>query len=418
MQAIQYIKSVPRYLMVRLLGKHWNWLYTSGTSCIRLAEIDEPQFPTPDWVKIKTRLSGICGSDLATITAKGSPYFSPFTSCPFVLGHEVVGEIAEAGERVEAYAVGDRVVIEPVLSCEIRGIEPECYQCRNGHFANCENITGGNISAGIQTGYCRDTGGGWSPYFLAHKNQIHRVPENLSDEIAVLLEPFACALHGVLKANLKDTDEVLIIGAGTVGLLTVAAIRAIGKSNRILIVAKHPHQRQLASELGADEILSSDKSLYANFCRLTGAESYQPELGKPVLLGGVDVTFDCVASATTIDDALRFTRAQGRVMLVGMPAIPKNIDWTSVWYKELKVSGAYTYGVEDYAGEKIRTFTLGIRLLEQMGDRLLPLIGEQFSLKEYRQAIQAAMSTGRSGAVKTVFDLRSQDEAVLDSVDI
>ena len=121
MQAIQYIKSVPRYLMVRLLGKHWKSLYTSGVSCIRLAEIDEPQLPTPDWVKIKTRLSGICGSDLATITAKGSPYFSPFTSTPFVLGHEVVGEIAEIEESVGGYTVGDRVVIEPVLSCEIRG---------------------------------------------------------------------------------------------------------------------------------------------------------------------------------------------------------------------------------------------------------------------------------------------------------
>ena len=395
MQAIQYIKSVPRYLMVRLLGKRWNWLYTSGVSCIRLAEIGAPQLPTPDWVKIKTRLSGICGSDLATITAKGSPYFSPFTSCPFVLGHEVVGEIAEIGKGVEGYTVGDRVVIEPVLSCEIRGIEPGCHQCRQGYFANCENITRGNISAGIQTGYCRDTGGGWSPYLLAHKNQIHRVPDALSDEIAVLLEPFACALHGVLKANLKDTDEVLIIGAGTVGLLTIAAIRAGGKQNRILIVAKYPYQRQLARELGADEILSADKSLYPNFCGLTGAESYQPELGKPVLLGGVDVTFDCVASATTIDDALRFTRAQGRVMLVGMPAIPKNIDWTSVWYKELEVSGAYTYGVESYEGAEIRTFTLGIWLLERMGNRLLPLIGERFALKEYRQAIQAAMSTGR-----------------------
>ena len=407
MQAIQYIKSVPRYLMVRLLGKRWKSLYTSGVSCIRLAEIDEPQLPTPDWVKIKTRLSGICGSDLATITAKGSPYFSPFTSCPFVLGHEVVGEIAEIGKGVEGYTAGDRVAIEPVLSCEIRGIEPGCYQCRQGHFANCENITQGSISAGIQTGYCHDTGGGWSPYLLAHKNQIHSVPDSLPDEIAVLLEPFACALHGVLKANLEDTDEVLIIGAGTVGLLTVAAIRAIGKPNRILIVAKYPHQRQLASELGADEILASDKSLYGNFCALTGAESYQPELGKPVLLGGVDVTFDCVASAATIDDALRFTRAQGRVMLVGMPAIPKNIDWTSVWYKELQVSGTYTYGSENYAGEEIRTFTLGIRLLAQMGDRLLPLLGEKFSLREYRKAVQAALSTGRSGAVKTVFDLRS-----------
>ncbi|MCZ6679901.1 MAG: alcohol dehydrogenase catalytic domain-containing protein [Candidatus Poribacteria bacterium] len=406
MEAIQYIKSVPRYLTVRLLGKRWQWLYTSAASCIRLAKIDEPQLPTPDWVKIETHLSGICGSDLATITAKGSPYFSPFTSSPFVLGHEVVGEIAEVGSGVEGYDVGSRVVIEPVLSCEIRGIAPQCYQCQRGQFANCENITRGKISAGIQTGYCRDTGGGWSTYFLAHKNQLHRVPDDLSDEIAVLIEPFACALHAVLKAHPRDTDDILIIGAGTMGLLTVSAIRAIGKSNRILIVAKYPHQQKLARDLGADEILLPNKALYASFCRLTDAESYQPELGKPVLLGGVNVTFDCVASASTIDDALRFTRAQGRVVLVGMPAVPKNIDWTSIWYKELKVSGAYTYGIENTEGEPIRTFPLGIQLLQKMGHRLLPLIGERFSLKDYRRAIQSALHTGKSGSVKTIFDQR------------
>ena len=406
MQAVQYIKSVPRYLMVRFLGKRWNWLYTSGTSCIRLAEIKEPKLPTPDWVKIRTRLSGICGSDLATITAKGSPYFSPFTSCPFVLGHEVVGEIAEIGSQVEGYTVGDRVVIEPVLSCKIRGLEPQCRQCQQGQFANCENITRGNISAGIQTGYCRDTGGGWSPHFLAHRNQIHRIPDDLPDEIAVLIEPFACALHSVLRADLRDTDEILIIGAGTVGLLTIAAIRAIGRSNRILVIAKYAHQRKLAQALGANEILSPGAGLYTHFCRLTQAESHQPELGKPVLLGGVDVSFDCVACDTTIDDALRFTGPRGRVMLVGMPAIPRNIDWTSIWYKELKVSGAYTYGIETYEGEQIRTFTLGIRLLRRMGNRILPLIGEPFLLKDYRNALMAALHTGKSGTVKTVFDLR------------
>ena len=139
---------------------------------------------------------------------------------------------------------------------------------------------------------------------------------------------------------------------------------------------------------------------------MTGAEAHQPELGKPVLLGGADVTFDCVASSTTIDDALRFTRAQGRVLVVGMPAIPKNIDWTSIWYKELKVSGAYTYGVENYNDSRIRTFELGILLLGQMGKQLLPLIGDRFPLQDYRDAIEAALHTGRSGTVKTIFDLQ------------
>ena len=407
MQAIQYVKSIPRYLAVRLLGKYIGELYTSGVSCIRLADIPTPEINGAAWVRIKTCLSGICGSDLATITAKGSPYFSPFTSTPFVLGHEVVGEIAEVGAEVEGYAIGDRIVVEPVLSCAIRGIQPLCDQCQRGRFANCENITKGDISSGIQTGYCRDTGGGWSEYFVAHQEQLHHVPAELADEIAVLAEPFACALHGVLKADLDESDEILIIGAGTMGLLTVAAIRALEKKNRILIVAKYPHQQKLAREFGADEIVPHDKNLYANFCRLTGAEAHQPELGKPVLIGGTDVTFDCVASATTIDDALRFTRAAGRVLLVGMPAIPKNIDWTSIWYKELRVSGAYTYGVENYRGRQIRTFELAIQLLGQIGNQLLPLIGDRFSLTDYRGAIEAALHTGRSGTVKTLFDLQS-----------
>ena len=106
---------------MRYLGKRWRGLYTSPFSCTRLVDIPEPQLPTPEWVKVRTRLSGICGSDLATITAKGSPYFSPFTSTPFVLGHEIVGEIAETGDAVEGFPVGARVVIEPVLSCPVRG---------------------------------------------------------------------------------------------------------------------------------------------------------------------------------------------------------------------------------------------------------------------------------------------------------
>ena len=312
MEAIQYTKNIPRYLAMRYLGKRWRGLYTSPFSCTRLVDIPEPQLPTPEWVKVKTRLSGICGSDLATITAKGSPYFSPFTSTPFVLGHEIVGDIAEIGDAVDGFPVGTRVVIEPALSCKVRGISPECPQCRNTHFANCENITKGNISAGIQTGYCRDTGGGWSQYVLAHQSQLHLVPDGISDEGAVLLEPFACAIHGVLKIPSDKTTTICVIGGGTIGLLTVAALRILGHRNRIIIFTKYPHQQQLARELGADDVLSPNKSRYAAFCELTDAASHQPELGQQVFIGGVDVTFDCIGSSVTIDDALRFTRAGGK----------------------------------------------------------------------------------------------------------
>ena len=406
MKAIQYTKSIPRYLVMRHLGKRWRNLYTSSVSCMHLVDIPEPQLPTPEWVKVRTRLSGICGSDLAIITAKGSPYFSPFTSTPFVLGHEIIGEIAETGATVEGFPVGARVVIEPALSCQVRGITPQCHQCQNLRFANCENITKGDISAGVQTGYCRDTGGGWSEYVLAHQSQLHLVPDDILDETAVLLEPFACALHGVLKTEFNEADEICVIGGGTIGLLTVAALRILGHQNRTLVFAKYPHQQQLALELGADEVLSPNSGRYAAFCELTGATSHQPELGQQVLIGGVDVTFDCIGSSVTIDDALRFTRAGGEVILVGMPGIPKNVDWTSIWYKQLNVKGAYTYGLETHNGEQIHTFTLGMRLLQKMGPGLRPLVSKPFSLRDYKRAIQTAMNTGKTATVKTAFDLR------------
>ena len=368
----------------------------------------EPQLPTSQWVKIKTRLSGICGSDLATITSKGSTYFSPFTSTPFVLGHEIVGEIAEIGEVVEGRSIGERVVIEPALSCRVREIDPPCHQCQNLRFANCENITKGSISAGIQTGYCRDTGGGWSKYVLAHQSQLHLVPDDMSDELAVLLEPFACAIHGVLQAKFDDKAEICVIGGGTIGLLTVAALRMLGHQNRILIFAKYPHQQKFAHDLGADIVIPANRSRYAAFSELTDAESYQPELGQQILIGGVDITFDCIGSSVTIDDALRFTRAGGEVILLGMPGIPENIDWTSIWYKQLQVKGAYIYGIESYKEEQIHTFQLGLRLLQEHGEQLLPLIGTPFSLRDYKRAIQTALNTGKTSTVKTVFDLRTE----------
>ena len=413
MQAIQYTKSIPRYFAMRYLGKRWRSLYTSPVSCVRLVDIPEPQLPTPEWVKVKPRLSGICGSDLATITAKGSPYFSPFTSTPFVLGHEIVGDIAEIGDAVDGFSVGARAVIEPALSCKVRGISPPCHQCQNSRFANCENITKGDISEGVQTGYCRDTGGGWSQSVLAHQSQLHLVPDDISDEAAVLLEPFACALHGVLKAQhlvggICNPDSLIcIIGGGTIGLLTVAALRALGHRNRIIIFAKYPHQQQLARELGADDVLSPNSDRYAAFSELTGATSHQPELGQQVLIGGVDVSFDCIGSSVTIDDALRFTRAGGEVILVGMPGIPKNVDWTSIWYKQLRVTGAYTYGLETHNDEEIHTFTLGMRLLQKMETHLRPLVSRLFPLKDYKHAIQTALNTGKTATVKTAFDLRN-----------
>ncbi|RUT07251.1 alcohol dehydrogenase [Dulcicalothrix desertica PCC 7102] len=406
MLALSYIKSVPRYLLVRTLAPKLPQISTSSLSSLKLGNVTPPTLPGKEWIRINTRLSGICGSDISTIKAKGSFYLSPFVSFPFVLGHEVVGTVSEVGSSVSKIAVGERVVIEPNLSCQVRGISSLCPQCQKGNYGNCENVTLGDIAPGLQTGYCQTTGGGWSSELVAHQLQVHVVPDKLSDEEAVLIEPFSCAIHGVLKANLQGDETVMVMGCGVIGLLTIAAMRALGYKCRVLAIAKYPHQEELAQVLGANQVFRYSKNIHQEISTFLKSKIFQPDLGKPVLASGVDCTFDCVATSNSIDDSLRLTRANGKVVLVGMPAVPKGIDWTAMWYKELQIIGAYTYGTEIYQGEKIRTFTLALRLMEQQDGLLKSLITGYYKLQDYRQAMKTAMNSKQSKSIKTVFDLR------------
>ena len=401
-QALLYSKSVPRYLLMRYGAKRIQNLETSRFSPIQPTNVPEPKLPTPEWVRVKPLLAGICGSDLATLSAESSPYFSPVTSPPFVMGHEVVGEVVEVGACFET---GERVVIEPALGCEVRGIEPACLMCAAGRYALCLNVTKGNISPGIQTGFCHDTGGGWSEGTLvAHPSQLHRVPDSLSDEAAVTLEPLSCAVHAALKVNPTPDDTTLVLGAGSVGLFVVAALRRLTNAGRILCVAKHARQQEEALRLGADEVVGP-KDVYGTLPEKLGAEAYRPELGKPVVLGGADKVFECVGSPGTMEDAVRLSRPGGEVALVGMPGTRSCLDLTPLWHTEIRLSGVYAYGIEEYEEERIKTFELAMRVAPELG--LEKLVGPHFRLQSYREAIAAARSAGREGHVKVVFDLRS-----------
>ena len=404
MRALVYRKSIPRYLLMRAGAKRIKNLETSRYAPLQLEEASEPELPTPDWVRVKPLLSGICGSDLGTLSSENSPYFSPITSPPFVLGHEVVGVVTETNSGFEA---GERVVVEPALGCEVRGIETLCPYCASGRYALCLNVTKGDISPGIQTGFCRDTGGGWSQGTLvAHPSQLHRVPDTLPDESSVAVEPLACAVHAALKANPGPEDTALVIGAGSVGLFTVAALRRltpVGRG-RIICVAKHDRQREEALRLGADEIIHP-RETYTALPKMLGTETHEPELGKPVVMGGAEKVFECVGSPATMEDAIRLTKPGGEVSLVGMPGTKSSLDLTALWYKEISLSGAYAYGVEDYKGEKIKSFELAMRLAPEIG--LEKLVGPRFRLEDYRQAISAARGAGREGHVKVVFDHRN-----------
>lgn len=406
MKALVFSKSVPRYALLKLLGPRLRRLYTSGLPPLRHADVPPPRLPTPEWVRVRPRLAGICGSDLSTICAKGTPYLAPVTSMPFVMGHEVVGTVVETGDRVKDVFVGDRVVLHPALGCKARGIEARCDACRVGRDALCRNNTRGVVSPGLQIGFCRDTGGGFSENFVAHRSQLYRVPDSIDDRAAVLIEPFACAMHGALRARPGERDRVLVIGCGAIGLLTIAALRATGCRARIVAIAKYDRQRQLAREFGADELLDAGgphSTRYPPMASALNAELLKAEIGKPAVVGGADVTYDCVASSRSIDDGLRFTRGGGTFVLVGMPGMPWGVDWTPMWFKELSVHAAYAYGPERVGDAERDTFDLAIEHMGAWGPRLSQMVGEPFALKDYRAALGSALGMTKNRSIKTVF---------------
>ena len=401
MLALRYSKSVPRYLLIRAGAKRIKGLETSRLSPLQLEEVPEPKLPSPEWVRVKPLLSGICGSDLGTLSSENSPYFSPIPSPPFVLGHEVAGVVAEDNG---GFAAGERVVLEPALGCEVRGIDPPCSHCACGRHALCVNVAKGDISPGIQTGFCHDTGGGWSEGTLvAHPSQLYRVPENLPDEAAVAIEPLACAVHAALKANPGADETVLVIGAGSVGLFAVAALRHLTRAGRIICVAKHDRQRREALRLGADEVVHP-KETYTTLPVMLETQAYKPEIGKPVVMGGADKVYECVGSAGTTEDAVRLACPGGEATLVGMPSAQSCLDLTALWHKEVSLAGAYAYGVEEYEGERVKSFDLALRIAPEV--KLETLVGPRFRLGRYRDAIAAARAAGREGHIKVVFDHR------------
>ena len=225
-----------------------------------------------------------------------------------------------------------------------------------------------------------------------------RIHLTLSDDAAVLIEPFACCVHAALRGAATPEETVVVFGAGTIGLLTVAAVRAFTPPRRLIAVAKHPHQRELARALGADSVIAP-ADVFQRVRFATGARRLDGE-GGSLLLGGADVTFECVGRADSLNDAVRLTRARGKLVAVGMPG-EERVDWAPIWQRELTVMGAYAYGVEE-GGRS--TFELALEAAP--GLRLERLTGPLFALGEYREAIDYAMRSGSLNAVKVAFDLR------------
>ena len=405
MKAIQFNASIPRYVVGLAGQKISDAVLWNGMSCTTLREIAEPALPNDEWVKIKTRYGGICGSDTGTIHLHTSPYMTPWSSFPFTFGHENVGTIAQVGARAGNFVQGERVVVDPMLWCKPRGFADLCQFCARGETNLCERMREGILAPGIGTGFCRDTGGSWSEYFLAHHAQLYRVPDNVSDENAVLVEPFAIGIHAALQFPPRDEDTVVIMGAGIIGLLTLAALRQTGSRANIWVVARYPFQADAARKLGANEIIDGKSDYAAEIAKRTGGEMLKPIIGKRVLnKGGVNVLYECVGSDDSIDDSLRLTRTRGRVVIVGVPGIPETVDWTPIFAKELDVVGAYNSNrAEPFRGTMRSAFSLALEWM-QNGLDLSWLVTHKFKLDDYARAFALLEKRGASKAIKAVFE--------------
>ena len=384
MKALVFSRSVPRLAAARVAGS-----LAPGAGgrygALRLVDTDEPAVPAPDWQRVRPLLSGICGSDLATVDGHASRWFEPVVSFPFTPGHEVVGLTDD----------GQRVVLEAVLGCRTRGIDPPCAACAAGDVGRCTNLAFGHLSPGLQTGYCTDTGGGWGAALVAHPSQLHAVPDELSDEAAVMVEPAACALHGALAAGDVSGALVAVLGAGTLGLCTVAALHRLALPGQLVIGARYDEQRRLARELGATVVAEPGE------LRRAVRRASRSLVIDDRLTGGADVVIDCVGSPASLEEALAIVRPRGRIVLVGMPG-RVDVDLTPLWQREIALVGAYAYGAEAALGR--RTFEVAFELVHDAG--LARLVTARYPLDRYADAIGHAANAGRRGAVKVVFDQR------------
>ncbi len=378
--------------------------YLPGLANLRLTDVPVPDLPDDNWVVVKSKIAGICGSDLGFLRWKSMPSAEPYFQLPIIPGHELFGEVEAVGRRVATLRPGQRVSIDPSLGCRERGFRKQCPQCKDGNPGICEHLAEGRLKPGILIGTCPDTGGGWGEYFVAHSRRLFPVPDTIGDDEASLLEPFSVCLRAVLNNPPRKRERVVVIGAGTIGLMNIAALRAVEPSCRVACVAKYPFQAELAGALGADEVIDAQHDdVMERVGALADTKVYKLSGGGAILAGGVRLVYDTITSSLTLNQALRMVRGKGSLVVLGLAALPEGVDWTPVWMKEVSIVGSLTYGAEVFQGKRADTFARAIELVARRRADLTPIQPRKYPLDQYRQALGQAARKKNSGAVKISF---------------
>jgi threonine dehydrogenase-like Zn-dependent dehydrogenase len=375
-----------------------------------LVEVPEPELPGTSWARVAVTGGGICGSDLHLFTQNvgPSPTLASLGTIPFLLGHEIAGRVIEAG-RSSSFAVGTRVAVDPCIPCAPRGIVPPCANCARGWTSSCLNLDSRVLSRGRSLGYTSDLGGGWADQVLAHESMLHPLPDSVPDSLACLHEPVSIASHGLLRSPPTDGDPVLVVGAGIIGLASVAALKGLFPRCPVTVLARHAFQAEAARRCGADHVVTSEPASahFEQLASLTGSRviGYKTQV---MLMGGFPYVVEAVGAPQSVTEALRAVAHRGTVLLLGAAGISE-VDLTPVWYKEAALVGSIDHTVDPgpapgLAGGPDRHSI--DRALDILGSGLLPgdaVITHEFGLEEYRDAIGAALDRSHSGAIKIVF---------------
>jgi 2-desacetyl-2-hydroxyethyl bacteriochlorophyllide A dehydrogenase len=261
-------------------------------------------------VLIKTRAVSICGSDVHTFKGK-----HPFAPLPAALGHELAGEIADVAKEVECLQIGDRVVLEPVITCL------HCEFCLKGVYNLCSNVSY----------YHRQGQGAFTPYFVADQQRVFKLPDNVTFEEGALVEPLAVAVHAVKKAGIKLGSHVAVFGVGAVGLMILVLARLQGAAG-VFAVDVHDFRLDKARASGAAGAFSNaDGKAVAQILERTGG-------------CGVEVSFEAVGIQATFVQALEVLKKGGHAVVVGLNAEPEVTLPANIFVqKEISLSGTQGY---------------------------------------------------------------------------
>jgi threonine dehydrogenase-like Zn-dependent dehydrogenase len=395
-KALVFRHSLAREAAAAIGGRVDPRAFVSRFAPVRLEDVDELPLPARDWVRVQTTFSGLCGSDIKQILLNGARD-NPLTalvSFPHVLGHEVVGRRADTGERV---------VLNPWLSCGPRGIDPPCPACQAGRYPWCRNFRSGDLPVSIHLGNCAAAAGAHAERFGAHVSQLFAIPDAVPDEAAVLADPVSVSLRSILLAPPADGRAVLVYGSGTLAFAVIALLRHLYPATEVWAATRPGARAALAGRIGAHAVLSSaPDELVGQVARRVGTTPLEPWSKHAWLQDGPAVVYDTIGSTETVETSLRLLSTGGTLVVSGVEP-PKRFEWTPLYFKELRVIGSNGFGLEEVGGVVKHAMEHYFDFVSR-GLDLTPVITHRFPLERWDEAVLAVKNSRRTGAVKVLLE--------------